>query len=245
VVGVNTAVFSTGQGLSFAIPINIAKDAADQLIKNGKVERGWLGVSTKYLSDDLAKRLGTKAGAGAFIFDTVKGSPADQAGILPSDIITEVNGEKIESNSSLPRLIASFKPGSKVEVTLFRNGRDLKKRVVLGDLDNPHKSYVFPLSDNETTQKLPDGSIGIDVKELDADQKSAGMEGLEITKVHEYSIASSLGLQRGDIILSVNNKKLDNLKDFEKSLKKSDRGDIVSLLIKRGQKLASFAFRKE
>jgi len=244
VVGINTAIIESGQGIGFAIPINMAKQVSGQLIQKGHVNRGWLGVSTKDINEAEAKALGVKQGDGVLIVDTVIGSPASKAGIRKNDIIIKVNEEEIKDAHKMSSVVAGFLPGSHVEIYLLREGRKYKASVVLGDLDNPNKAYVYPTGSTIPLDSDNKGQIGIDVRDLEAGDHLKLTQGVIVTKVHSSSMAYQIGLKRGDIITKINGSSIPSVKDFRKKLKKIGKGEIVKVEIHRGNRQYYFAFKK-
>jgi serine protease Do len=131
VVGINTAIISGGQGIGFAIPINIAKDMLSQLKSKGKVVRGWLGVIIQRVTPDIAKSFGLKESEGALVSDIMEQSPAEKAGIKTGDVIISYNGKKIKDMDTLPRLVGSTEIGKKVKVGIIRDGKQIETEVVI------------------------------------------------------------------------------------------------------------------
>lgn len=240
VIGINTAIIASGQGIGFAIPINMAKKVLGQLISTGHIKRGWLGVSIKDLNENEAKQLGLATADGALVIDIIANGPADRAGLRPGDVVTKVNGEAVGSMNALPRMIATFAPGTKVNVLVLREGRTFETKVVLGDLDNQHKAYAFPLP---TPAEEDHGRIGIDMRDLEKSDNAAVTSGAVITKVHPGSIAEAIGMQRGDILVSCNNQTVKSVQDFRNQLKKLKDGQVVSFHVLRGRTKMYFAFK--
>ncbi len=132
VIGVNTAIIQSGQGLGFAIPIDEAKDVADELIKYGKVKRGWLGVIVEDISEKLKKTL--KVRIGAYIVKIVKGSPAEKAGLKKGDVILSINGKPVKNSQELKYTISKLKPKEKVKIRVYRKGKVFEKEIVLEEM---------------------------------------------------------------------------------------------------------------
>ena len=241
VIGINTAIISSGQGIGFAIPINMAKKVLGQLISSGHVRRGWLGVSIKDLNDTEAQQLGISANTGgALVIDVVNQGPAAQAGLESGDVITEVNDEKVGSQNALPRLIATYAPGTGVKLTYLRQGKTHETEVILGDLNNQNKAYAFPLAPQQESSK---GKIGIDVRDIEKSDDVPPGTGVYVTKVHPGSVAEAIGIGRNDIIVSVNNEAVKSVQDFSNKVSKADTNQVISLRVKRGQAIMYFAFK--
>ncbi len=239
VIGVNSAIIGGAQGIGFAIPIDTVKNIYQQILSHGKVRRGWMGISLVELSQEEAK---TKTGSPkltTFVADVVIGGPADKAGLQTGDILVSLDGKPIESTGSVPRLVASQLPGTKIKIGYWRTRQTSETEVTLGDQDNPNKAYVFPV-----TPPAGDDIIGIDVRDVEPQDKLAFTEGAYISKVHAGTIASAVGLQIGDVIVEMNGRKIANVKAFASVLAQVQKGDTVTLKARRGNALMHFAFKK-
>ena len=239
-VGINTAILSgeTGgnQGIGFAIPANLAKNIMDQILKNGKVTRGYMGILPQELTPDLAKAFGSK---GVAVANVVGDSPAAKAGLKVGDVITAVNGTNVDDVNSFRLQIAGFAPGTTVHLKIDRNGQTLEVAVTLGELNLEAENK----GDGEGN--LPSGGEkgalkGVSVQSLTGDlrqqlQVPEGTQGVVITEVDPESAASAAGLQQGDIIVQVNRKPVTNVSDFNAAVKAGASRDSNLLLVKRGQ----------
>ncbi len=231
VVGINSQIYSrTGgyMGLSFAIPIDVAMNISNQLRENGKVSRGKIGVEIQELNQDLAKSFGMKDANGALVASVEKSGPADQAGIRPGDVIIGFNGKAVESSTELPALVGATKPGTKASVKIWRDGSEQDISMTVGELS----SSVSPAV--ESPQRLSIDRIGLGLKNLGADQKSAaGVDhGILIVKVRGAFMQSQLA--EGDIILAMNHTDITSVDQFNDLLSRIPRGQTVALLIRRG-----------
>lgn len=234
VVGINSQIYSrTGgfMGLSFAIPIDVAMDIADQLKAYGKISRGRIGVMIQEMTDELAESFGLEKARGALVVSVEKNGPADKAGIKIRDVILKFDGKDIESSSDLPRIVGNTKPGSKVSMEIWRDGSVKKLAVSVGEM---------PADDNVVNQKQSKsedaaGKLGLILRELSANQKSQlGIEnGLLVDEVYD-GIASNSGIRSGDIILGFNNQDVKSIKQFNKLLNDAPKGRNIALLIRRG-----------
>jgi len=234
VVGINSQIYSrTGgfMGLSFAIPIDVAMDIADQLKAYGKISRGRIGVMIQEMTDELAESFGLEKARGALVVSVEKNGPADKAGIKIRDVILKFDGKDIESSSDLPRIVGNTKPGSKVSIEIWRDGSVKKLAVSVGEM---------PADDNVVNQKQSKsedaaGKLGLILRELSANQKSQlGIEnGLLVDEVYD-GIASNSGIRSGDIILGFNNQDVKSIKQFNKLLNDAPKGRNIALLIRRG-----------
>ncbi|MCU0689909.1 MAG: Do family serine endopeptidase [Polyangiaceae bacterium] len=190
VVGINTAIHAQGQGIGFAIPINLVRDAFVQLKEAGRVERGKLGISFQPVSEDIAKALGRDRRHGALVSDVEPGGPADKAGIKPGDLILKVDGDDVTQGTQLPRLIARNSPGTHVQLTLLRGGQRLVKRVTLEALESDTKGIERA---NKPRRGEQPGKFGLSLE-------PAKDGGVMVTRVSDEAAGK---LQRGDVILSV------------------------------------------
>ncbi len=231
VVGINTAIVAQGQGIGFAIPINIAKGILGQL-KTGKVIRGWLGIMIQNITPELAKSFGISATKGVIVADVVKQGPAEKAGLKRGDIIETLDGKAVENAAELSRKIAALKPGTAVELGLVRNGKPLSVKVSLGTL--PGK-----LPKAEALTPKTQSAWGLTVQNLTPELAqtfglSSGETGVVITKVQQGSEAATAMLRQGDVIKEVNRRKIQNIRDWKQAIEKVKKGEPLLLLIERG-----------
>lgn len=236
VIGINTAIVAAGQGIGFAIPVNMAKQVVAQLIKKGRVTRGWLGVSIQPVTEEIAKSFGLSRTYGALISDIMAGGPAEKAGLKQGDIITRFAGKEIRDARQLQLVVADTPVGEKVEVEIYREGRAQKLSVTIGNSESA--SAVKPRSAEPQT-----GWFGLTVEELPDDMRLNGVKGVIITAVDPEGMAAESGIQRGDIILSVNQKKVTSLADYARAMKEAELKGSVALLVKRGDANIYFALR--
>ena len=229
VVGVNTAIFSPNGGnvgIAFAIPSNIVKQVAGQLIENGTVTRGYLGVGIQDVNRDIADSVGLSSAMGALVTEPAEGGPGAAAGIKSGDIITKVDGQEISNALALSRTIASKDPGTEVELTLWRNGKEETLKVTLGKRDetaaaSPSEPEPAPA---EPAAPAP-SSVGVTVV------PNADGEGLLIQDIEADSIAAEKGFAVGDAILEVDNKKVSTAAEFEDAIKGvKDSGRATALV---------------
>jgi len=218
VVGVNTAIFSPNGGnvgIAFAIPASVVKQVTGQLIENGTVTRGFLGVGIQDVSRDIADSVGLKDAAGALVTEPTKDSPADKAGVKSGDVITAVDGKAVSNALDLSRTIAGKNPGTKVELTIWRDGKEQKISVELGKLDEAK----LAANDNQTQPEQPaqpvpaSTSVGLTLV------PNSDGQGLLIQDVDQNSPAAEKGFAVGDTILEVNNTAVASVDDFEKAIK--------------------------
>ncbi|MDR3556016.1 MAG: DegQ family serine endoprotease [Syntrophobacteraceae bacterium] len=231
VVGINTAIVAQGQGIGFAIPINIAKSILGQL-KTGKVIRGWLGIMIQNITPELAKSFGITATKGVIVADVVQEGPAAKAGMQRGDIIQNLEGKTVENSGELSRKIAALKPGTEVSLGVIRNGKPLTLKVTLGTLPAklPKAKILSPKTES---------AWGITVQNLTPELAqtfglSAGETGVVITKVQPNSAAAEALLRQGDVIKEVNRQKIQNIRDWTQATEKVSKGAPLLLLVERG-----------
>ena len=228
VVGVNTAIFSPSGGnvgIAFAIPASTASQIVEDLIDDGHVLRGWLGVQIQPVTLDIAKSIGLDSAKGAIVASAQPESPANDAGIKPGDVITAIDGKPIKGPRALARQIGKFAPDSDVTVTLWRDNASMDVKVKLGKLqDNASLNNVNPGSPKSTAR------IGLELG------KSEDGHGVEIVSVQPGSRAEKHDIQAGDIILSINGEEVSEL---EKSL------EIISEVKKQNRSVILFQIERE
>jgi serine protease Do len=205
--GINTAIVSRSggyQGIGFAIPSRMALQIKDALLRDGKVVRGWLGVAIQDLTPDMAKALGTEAGAGVLVSDVTSGSPAEKAGIKRGDVITRVDGQQPKDASQLRRMVAEAGRGKQVALEVLRDGTPRKLQVKLGE----QPSEQEPRSESAQGTKV-EPLAGVEVRDLDRATRSAlglppALQGVLVTEVEPSSGAADVGLREGDVIVEAN-----------------------------------------
>lgn len=228
VVGVNSQIYSQSggfMGISFAIPIDVAMNVADQLRRNGKVERGRIGVVIQEVNYDLAKSFGLEAANGALISQVTPGGPADKAGLQPGDIVQSVNGENVKASSDLPVLVGMMPPGTQLTLGIWRNGKREEVQVTLGS-SNTGSADAGNQSGSATNA---DNGSGFTSEPTGLQLRSQG-QGLLVLQVE--GAAQQAGLRRGDIILMVNRTAVSDENSFNQALNHADR--TVALLVQRG-----------
>jgi Do/DeqQ family serine protease len=228
VIGINSAIVASGQGIGFAIPVNMAKQVVEQLISKGKVSRGWLGVSIQPVTEDIAASFGLKKAAGALVNEVVAGSPAAKAGIKQGDIIVAVDGKEVKEVSHLQRLVGELPAGKRVEVKVFREGKEIRLPLVIGNSESAAAKQVKP------EEQQPATWLGMSVAELPREMRLKGYSGVIISEVDPEGPAAEAGLQQGDIIVSINRKKIDNLAEYARVVAESGTKGSAVLLVKRG-----------
>jgi serine protease Do len=233
VVGVNSQIYSrTGgyMGLSFAIPIEVAMDVADQLKTKGRVSRGWLGVLIQDVTLDLAESFGMKQPRGALVAKVLPDSPALAAGVKVGDVIITFDGKEVINSANLPPIVGSSAVGVKIPVEVIRKGRKQVLKVQLGELPD---EGVVARTDKPAMEQS--SRLGISVVDLN-DEQRAELEIDHGVLVHNVatSAASRAGIRKGDIILSVDNKPVQDRQQFLKLANGLPAGKSVALLVQRG-----------
>jgi len=236
-VGMNTAIYSKSggfMGIGFAIPINMVKIIKDQLIKYGKVTRGWLGVVIQNVTEDLAQEFGLPEPEGALISQVEKNTPASRAGLKPGDIILYYNGKKIKNIGELRNMVALTKPGTWVKIVVIRNGHEKTFRVKIGELSSANTHFVPRGITHKLLQEL-----GFNVQNLTPDlAEQFGYklgQGVLISQVKAGSPADQAGLRPGDLIMQVNRHRVHNVRQFFKALALSAKTKRFLFMVRSGQ----------
>ena len=228
VVGINTAIFSPSGGnvgIAFAIPASTAKQVVDDLMKNGSVARGWLGVEIQPVTKDIAESLGLNSDKGAIVANAQDDGPARKAGIVSGDVITQVDGKDVASSRDLARVIAGYAPGSTVDINLWRNGKAESIKVELGKLPGADKAASTDSDGSSASPADTLADLGLTVTASD-DGK-----GLVVTDVDPDSDAADRGIQAGDVITAVNSDEVNNVKDVTDAMDKAAKAGRKSVLV--------------
>jgi serine protease Do len=241
VIGINTAIVATGQGISFAIPINLAKEVLAQLREKGQMTRGFLGIQVEQVAPELAQSFGLKRSRGAVVAYVEPESPGAWAGIQEGDVIVEFNGRMIADMHELPRLVGNTSPGNTVGVRFIRQGQEYSVQVKIGAMpDELHQVS------RETTAGA---ELGLMVQELLAESAHGvgfpNKRAVVVTDVQEGSPADEGGVRGGDLILEVNRQQVTNLHDFQVALGPTITTTSVLFLIRRGEKTLYVALQPE
>jgi len=231
VVGINTMIIAGGQGIGFAIPVDQVKGIVSQLKSEGEVTRGWLGVTIQDLKSDLAEYYGVDGASGVMVVDVVPGDPADKGGVKPKDIILKVNGKMIATSRDLTNLAAGLVVGDTAKVTILRNGSQKTLEIKIG------KRPLTMAAASQNPHQQKDGEYGFEVTEVTPEiarrfniEESAGVI---VVGVAPESKADQAGIKQGDLIIEVNRKNVDSVKDFKNLLNQYKGGDGISLLVQR------------
>ncbi len=236
VIGINSQIYSrTGgfMGLSFAIPIDVAMDISNQLRAGGKVTRGWLGVVIQEVTKELADSFGLPKAQGALVANVEKGGPAEKAGLEPSDIILKFDSKEVKTSTDLPRLVGSVKPGSRVNLQVWRKGAAKDLAVVVGELPVDKSANTPPPFKRGKTENI--GKLGLTLSELTADQRKELKISAGVLVEDVKGAAARAGLQPGDVILAINNSEVKTIEQFNVALGKLEARKNLALLVRRGE----------
>jgi len=240
VVGINSQIYSRSggyQGLAFAIPINVAVDVADQIIDNGEVARGYLGVRMSEVDSDLADALGMKKPYGALINDVEEGESADLAGLIPGDVIIEFDNKEIKFSTNLPHVVGQMRPGTKAYANVIRDGDEIELKFILGELPVNKESFVPAKSQNSSDP------VGLKVAEIDRDNPAMSKlpDGVIVSRINPGSPASGK-VARGDVITMIQHKgkkyEIVDIDSFDNALEQLSSGNKVAFhIIRSGGRL--------
>jgi len=234
-IGINTAILANGsegnQGIGFAVPVTVARNVMDQIIKNGKVTRAYLGVMAQEVTPAIARAFKESEVRGALVGDVTPNSPAEKAGLQKGDIILDVNGKPVNGSAELRMHISLMAPGTKVQVTVFRDGAQRTLPVTLAEMPTETAKADQPEGGNSE-----DSLQGIQVENVNARTArqlglSATATGVVVTNVDPNSKAAESGLKRGDVIQEVNHRAVRNTQDFESAMRSAK--DATLLLVNR------------
>jgi len=230
VVGINTAIVAGGQGIGFAIPVNLAKNIIVQLKSTGEVTRGWLGVGIQDISEEVAEYYGIKEKKGVLVTEVFPGDPADLAGIKPKDIILSVNGKAVDSARQLTGMIADISVGDTIKIKINRNG---KPQTIDVKIAKREETKIF----GRSTQEREQAQLGIQVSEITPETARRfnlkDTAGVIVVGVDPESKAAEAGLQIHDIIREINHKNITSVSDFNKTINDIPEGETINLFIRR------------
>jgi serine protease Do len=242
VVGINTAIAAGGQGIGFAIPVNMAKSIVAQLRDDGKVTRGYLGVVVQPLSEELAQSFGLDRPRGALVSEVVKDSPAERAGIRRGDVILKFDGQAIDERNDLPRVVAAARVGKSARVSVFRDGQERELQVEVGRLAEE--------GDDAPASADTGGELGLTVSAITPElarryELSPESRGILVTAIKAGSAAANANLRSGDLIVEVDGREIETVKAFDAATGRNTRGKVLRLLIQRRDTLFYTTLRVE
>ena len=244
VVGINSQIYSrTGgfMGLSFAIPIDVANDIAQQLRTVGKVTRGRIGVVIQPLSKELADGFGLPRTQGALVNSVEKGGPADKAGVEAGDVILRFDGKTVASSEDLPRIVGATRPGSKVTMQIWRNKGTRDVQVVVAEMQDDRVARQSRRG-GKPPAAIP-SQFGLTLSDLSDAQKSELKVSGGVLVENVQGAGQRAGVRRGDVILAINNQDVKSVEQFNQMMGQFDKGRIVALLVRRGANSLYIPFR--
>ena len=241
VVGINTAIVASGQGIGFAIPSDMAKNVISQLREGKTVKRGWLGVTIQDIDENTAKALGMENTKGSLVTSVLEGQPAAKAGVKTGDVITAIAGEKVDNSNELLRRVAALKPGEAAEMTLLRKGSPLTVSVTLGQRDTKKLADQRGQGGENGEEGTPEKAstvIGLALRPVtEREAKALGMDkprGLLVTEVEDGSNAEQADVRPGDVVIEVNQQPVATPEEFKKVVDNDGKQKgVVMLQIKR------------
>jgi serine protease Do len=249
VVGINSAIISSGQGIGFAIPINMAKDIMAQLREKGSVTRGWLGVQIQALTPDLRETLKLTAEGGALVAGVVKGDPADKAGLKAGDVVMEFDGRSVRSDRDLVAIVGNTPVGRKVAVKLVRDGKNLTLEVKIAKRSDDKDEVVSEDEEGSSLKETGKARIGVQVQDVTRDlAERLGLEeaaGALVTEVGDGTPAARAGIERGDVILEVNRQPVESAATFSKAVRTAEPGKSLLLLVRSSRGTRYVAVKPE
>ncbi len=246
-IGINSQILSSGQqggsiGIGFSIPSNMAKTVMEQLIQNGKVRRGLLGINIQNISEDVAKNLDLKDTKGVIVSNVRPGSAADKAGIKRRDIVLAINGEAIEDSNILRNKVAQSQPGSEIKIKILRDGKEQEVSATLDEFPTEGEKADNKSGDGGQSgeKQTESGKLGLNLQPLTPQisrqlELPADTTGVVVIEVDQNGAAAQQGVDRGDVIIEINQQSVSTLEDVKTALDKSGDKPILLLISRKGQ----------
>jgi len=246
-IGINSQILSPPEsgggniGIGFSIPSNMARSVMEQLLKDGKVRRGMLGVNIQNITEDTAKALELKDTAGVLVSNVQAGSAAEKAGVKRNDVITAINGEKIEDSNVLRNKVAGTPPGTEIKLTVLRDGSPTELNAVLEELNNEQAANTGSKNSEEDQPRTgQNGRLGLSLQPLTPEtlrqlNVPAGIEGLVVTEVDASGAAAEAGIARGDVIMEINRQPVKSVDAVQSALNGAGDRPILLLIARGGQ----------
>ncbi len=242
VIGINAMIIQPGQGIGFAIPINLARSIMTELIQTGKVVRPWVGLGLQDLTEDLARSFNLKERDGVVISQVYEGSPAEKSGLRPGDIIVEIDGKKVRNSQEVIREVLKKRIGEKVAFVVIREEKSIKVSLTTAAMPSD-------LEERKTVQPKTETWFGLRVKTLTPEiARQLGIpktEGVFIEQIEEGSVARERGLQNGDVIVEVNRERIRNENDYRVAMEKAKPDQGVLFLINRRGSMFFVSLKEE
>ncbi|QHG63556.1 DegQ family serine endoprotease [Pseudomonas putida] len=246
VVGINSQIFTRSggfMGLSFAIPIDVAIDVSNQLKKDGKVSRGWLGVVIQEVNKDLAESFGLDKPAGALVAQVLENGPAAKGGLQVGDVILSMNGQPIVMSADLPHLVGSLKDGEKAKLEIIRNGKRQTLDVAVGPMPDDDADIGAGTGADGSAERSSN-RLGVSVSDLTAEQKKTlELKGGVVIKEVQDGPAAMIGLRPGDVISHLNNQAIASAKQFTEIAKDLPKNRSVSMRVLRQGRASFITFK--
>jgi serine protease Do len=244
VIGINTAISARGQGIGFAIPINMARTIVKQLAANGLVSRSWIGIEIQEVTPALAQSFGLERPRGALVARVVPGGPGGEAGLREGDIITAFNGKRIERHDDLPWLASTAGIGRDVPMQVMRDRRQRTVTVNLGRMPGQGDEVAA----DRRSKKGSAGTVALGITVEPVPARAAQQLGINggalVARVDPGSPAARGGLRRGDVLLEVGGKSVKSVRDAVRRLSRIEQGDVVRVLVQRGERRRFIAFER-
>jgi S1-C subfamily serine protease len=246
-IGVNSQILSGAQGggnigIGFSIPSNMAKTVMEQLVQNGKVRRGRLGVVLQPITDAIAEQFDIKGKKGVLINQIQTGSAAEKAGIKRGDVIVAINGERVEDPNTLRNKVAGTLPGTEIKVTVLRDGKEQDFTAMLDELERAKTKADNPNGDEqkEDDNSSQNGKLGLSLQPTTPELlKQLGLpadtKGLIVSDVDQSGAAAEVGVARGDVILEINKKSVETIEDVQSALAQAGDRPVLLLVSRKGQ----------
>ncbi len=244
-VGINTAIFSRSggyMGVGFAVPVNLARHVLNSLVEHGEVRRGFLGVSIQELTPDLAGQFGLDSGDGALVSEVIDGTPADEAGLKPGDVIIAVEGERVKDSNHLRNMIAEYPPDSEVKVAIVRDKKKKELEVELMSRKEYEERGEKSLGQRHPEEPSSDFLMGMKLSELTPRlARKLGVdpdvEGVAILNIKPGSRADMAGLRPGDVIVRINHKSIESLQDAKQAMERNEDRPMLMRVIRQDTSL--------
>ena len=246
-IGINSQILSGGPsggniGIGFSIPSNMARSVLEQLLRDGRVRRGMLGIGIQNLDQDTAQALGLKDTSGVLVSDVKKGSAAEKAGFKRTDVITAINGEKIEDSNILRNKVAGTLPGTELKITVLRDGNPVELNATLDEFEQPGGKGDDESGDTggNSDSQSGTGKLGLTLQPLTPQIAKQfgiedGTEGMLVTGIDPSGAAAEAGIARGDVLLEINRRSVNSMGDVQSALESAAGKPVLLLLSRRGQ----------
>lgn len=248
VIGINSQIYSrTGgfMGLSFAIPIELALNVANQIKETGQVSRGWLGVLIQEVTRELAESFGMENPHGALVAKVLDSSPAAEAGLRVGDVIVAFNGKRVVRSSSLPPLVGRSAVGENAKVTVIRNKQKKQIKVMIAELPTSITQAAYSAEDENKPHENTALGMSVETLSKEAKKQLKISSGVRVIEINQSGAAQDAGIRNGDVITMIDNQEVNSLEDFEEISSRLKPGKSVALLVQRASGPVFLAIRPE